>query len=121
MMENKATPWRTLVERAEEYGETTVELFKMEAIDKSADVVSSLVSRLAVLLVVALFVIVLSIGLALWAGELLGKSYYGFFVVGGAYVLLALLLYSYRRSWLKKPVSNSIIRQMLKKKQHETE
>ena len=121
MMESKATPWRTLMDRAEDFGETTVELFKLEAIDKSADVVSSLVSRLAVLLVVALLIIILSIGLALWAGELLGKSYYGFFAIGGAYILLAILLYSYRRSWLKKPVSNSIIRQMLKQKQYETE
>jgi O-antigen/teichoic acid export membrane protein len=121
MIENKATPWKSLVDRAEEFGETTVELFRLQAIDKSADVVSSLASRLAILLVVALFIIVLSIGLALWAGELLGKSYYGFFAVGGVYILLALLLMGFRRPWLKKPVSNSIIKQMLKQKQYETE
>ena len=119
-MESKATPLRALWDKAEEFGETTVELFKLQAIDKSADVVSSLVSRLAILLVVVLLVIILSMGLALWAGELLGKSYYGFFVVGGAYVLIVLLLYSFRHQLLKKPVSNSIIKQMLKKKPHET-
>ena len=115
-MESNATPLGTLLDRAEEFGETTIELFKLQAVDKSADVVSSLVSRLAVLLVGALLVVILSIGLALWTGELLGKTYYGFFVVGGAYTLVALLLHAYRHQWLKRPVSDSIIKQMLKKK-----
>ena len=115
-MESDAPPLGELLDKAGEFGETTIELFRLQAVDKSADVVSSLVSRLAVLVVFALLVIIFSIGLALWIGELLGKSYYGFFVVGGAYSLLALLLHAYRRPWLKKPVSNSIIRQMLKKK-----
>ena len=115
-MDSNATPIETLFEKAEEYGKTTVELFKLNAVDKSADVVSSLVSRLAILVVVAVLIIISSIGLALWAGELLGKSYYGFFVVSGFYAVLAMLLQSFRHAWLKKPVSNSIITQMLKEK-----
>jgi hypothetical protein len=115
-MENNATPIGTLFEKAEAYSKTTIELFKLNAIDKSADVVSSLVSRLAVFMVVALLSIVMSIGIALWLGELLGKSYYGFFAVSGAYIILALMLRAFRREWIKKPVSNSIISQMLKEK-----
>jgi hypothetical protein len=115
-MYSKATHMEMLFEKAQEYGKTTIELFKLNAVDKSADVVSSLVSRLAILMVVALLIIILSIGLALWTGELLGKTYYGFFVVGGLYTVLAILLHIFRHPWLKKPVSNSIIGQMLKEK-----
>jgi len=109
----------TLFAKAEDYGKTTIELFKLNAIDKSADVVSSLVSRLAILMVVALFVLIISIGIALWVGELCGKSYYGFFIIGGLYALTAILLYAFRHPWLKYPVNNSIIAQMLKEKQNE--
>ena len=116
-MESTATPLGTLFKRAEEYGETTVELIKLHAIDKSADVVSSLVSRLAVFMVVALLIFIISIGFALWTGELLGKSYYGFFMVGAFYAILALLLYGFRHPWLKKPVSDSIISKLLKQKE----
>ena len=115
-MESNSSPFATLFEKAEAYSKSSIELFKLEAIDKSADVVSSLVSRLAVFLAMTLFIIIISIGLALWAGELLGKTYYGFFAVAGFYVILAILLRSIRREWIKKPVSNSIISQMLKKK-----
>lgn len=115
-MNDSATPIETLFERAEDYTKTTIELFKLNAIDKSADVVSSLVSRLAVFMVVALLTIVVNIGFALWIGKLLGESYYGFFVIGGFYALVAILLHTFRHQWIKYPISNSIITQMLKEK-----
>jgi hypothetical protein len=89
---------------------------KLNAIDKSADVVSSLVSRLAVIMTVVFSVLIVSIGLSFWIGKLLGDIFYGFFIVGGFYALLAILLQVFRHQWVKYPVSNSIIKQMLKQK-----
>ncbi len=116
-MKSIATPIELLFDRVEDYSKTTLELFKLKAIDKSADVVSSLVSRLTILLVVALFIIIINIGVALWLGEILGKSYYGFFVIGSLYALIAILLHAFRHPWLKTPVSDTIIMQMLKKEE----
>mgnify|MGYP003608074217 CR=1 FL=1 len=115
-MTENTTPIATLFERAEDYGKTTLNLLKLNAIDKSADVVSSLVSRLAVIMTVVFSVLIISIGLALWLGKLLGETSYGFFIVGGFYSLLALFLKVFSHQWLKNPVSNSIIKQMLKPK-----
>jgi phosphoglycerol transferase MdoB-like AlkP superfamily enzyme len=115
-MTDNTTPIATLFERAEDYGKTTLNLFKLNAIDKSADVVSSLVSRLAVIMAVVFSVLIISIGLSLWIGELLGNTYYGFFIVGGFYALIAILLQVFRHDWIKYPVSNSIIKQLLKPK-----
>jgi hypothetical protein len=50
-MDNQATTIETLFERAQDYTRTTVELTKLNVIDKSADVLSSLLSRLTVLIV----------------------------------------------------------------------
>jgi len=115
-MEDNATPLATLLERAEDYSNSTIELFKLNAIDKSADVVSSLVSSLAIFITVTLSLLIVSIGVALWVGKLLGDSFYGFFVIGGFYTILAILLHIFRHAWIKYPVSNSIIKQMLKQK-----
>jgi hypothetical protein len=115
-MNNNATPIEALFARAEDYSRTTLELFKLNAIDKSADVVSSLAARLAILIVVALFTLIINIGVALWLGELLGKSYYGFFVVAGFYLVLSILLYAFRHQWIKQPLSDTLISQMLKQK-----
>lgn len=115
-MIDNATNLETLFEKAEGYSKTTIELFKLNAIDKSADVASSLVSRLVILMAVALFALITNIGIALWIGELLGEFYYGFFILGGFYSLVAILLHTFRHQWIKYPVSNSIISQMLKQK-----
>lgn len=115
-MTDNTTPIATLIERAEVYGKTTLNLLKLNVIDKSADVVSSLISQLAVIMTVVFSVLIISIGLSLWIGKLLGDDFYGFFIIGGFYALLAILLQVFRNQWLKYPVSNSIIRQMLKQK-----
>jgi ABC-type transport system involved in cytochrome bd biosynthesis fused ATPase/permease subunit len=60
-----------------------------------------------------LFALVLNIGIALWLGELLGKNYYGFFIVAVFYLLSAIVLHFFLHNWIKKPVSNLIITQAL--------
>ena len=75
-MTDNATPIESLFERAEVYTKTTLELYKLQAIDKSADVVSSLLSRLAVFMAVALSILIINIGFALWIGKLLHNSFY---------------------------------------------
>lgn len=115
-MTDNATPIATLFERVEDYGKSTMELLKLNAIDKSADVVSSLVSRLAVLMTLALSIIIINIGFALWIGKELGETYYGFLIIGLFYTLVTLLLHVFRNQWVKNPISNSIIKQMLKEK-----
>jgi hypothetical protein len=52
-------------------------LVKLTAVDKTADVLSSLISRLTVSIVCA---VLANIGLSLW-WELVGKVYHGFFIV----------------------------------------
>jgi hypothetical protein len=114
MENNTPTAVELLFEKAENYGKTTIELAKLNVIDTLAEVVSSLATQLALSIVVAMFLLTVNIGIALWVGELLGKTYYGFFVVAGAYTFLAILLYTFRNQWIKLPISNTIISKMLK-------
>ncbi len=119
-METKSTLIESLFEKAEAYAKTNLNLFKLKAIDKSADAVSTIVSTLAVIIFILLTTIMLSIGLALWIGELIGKSYYGFFIVAGFYVLIALILH-FMPGIIKSPVNDSIILKMLNEKKDEKE
>ncbi len=112
-MDENSDLFESLVEKSEQYGKTTLELLKLKTLDKSADVVSNLVSWLIVLIFAVLFFLILNIGVALWIGELLNKSYYGFFVVAGFYALLVLVLGVFRKQLIKKPLNNSIIKQVL--------
>jgi len=115
IMENNTSTIETLFERAEEYARTTVELVKLQAVDRAADVVSSLLSQIIVSIVIVLFAFLLNIGLSFWVGELLGKVYFGFLAVSGFYLIVAIILYAVKDKVLKTPICNFIIVRMLKK------
>lgn len=115
-MDNKATTIEILFEKAENYARTTIELTRLNFIDKSSDVLSSLISRLAIAIVFVMFILLFNLGLSFWIGEMLGNFFYGFFIVAAFYLIISILLYSYKDQWIKIPVSNFIIRKMRKER-----
>ncbi len=112
-MENKPSAFGSLFQTAGDYLETRVELLKLQAVNKSSDVVSSLVSIIIIAIIALLGFIILNIGLALWLSFLLGEAWYGFFVVGGFYLLLSLIMISAKGKWIKTPVNDLLIKKIL--------
>ena len=100
-------------EKVEEYGKTTYELSKLKVLATTISLVTLLVSRVSVIVMFGLFALVLNIGIALWLGELLGKSYFGFFIVAAFYLLAGVIFSFFLQKWIKKPISDLIIAQAL--------
>ena len=116
-MEEKKTPVEVLLERGQAYIKTSVQLFKFKTTDKVAEILSNLTSGLIILILVTLLFINLNIGIALLIGDLLGKIWMGFLILSGFYCLVGILIYIFRNSWIKKPVSNSVIKLLLKEEE----
>jgi hypothetical protein len=112
-MENEPGTVGSLFEKAGDYLETRMDLLKLQAIGKTSDVASSLVSRIVIVLILFLAIFIVNIGLALWVGELVGKTYLGFFMVAAVYGLLALLIHLFRKSWIKYPITNVLIKKLI--------
>lgn len=112
-MEEKTTPVEVLLERAQAYTKTSIKLFKFKATDRLAGVLSNLASQVIIIAVFVLFFVNLNIGVALLVGELIGKTWLGFILIAAFYALLGLLIFLFRDHLIKKPVSNSIINQLL--------
>ncbi|HTB53490.1 MAG TPA: hypothetical protein VK718_12025 [Ferruginibacter sp.] len=112
-MENPKSDIESLFEKSADYIETRIDLLKLHAVDKIADIVSSLVCMLLIAIVVSMVFFILNIGIALWIGHLLGKTYYGFFIVAGFYSICSLILYLFRNKVLKTGISNLIIKKLL--------
>ena len=113
-MEDKIKHFDLLVNKAENYGKTSIELIKLQAVDKVANGTSSFIAWTAVVIAVVLGFIILNFGLALWLGAVMEKVYLGFFAVAGFYILLAIILFIFKDKWIKKPLNNSMINEMLK-------
>ncbi|MDD2986699.1 phage holin family protein [Flavobacterium sp.] len=112
-MESAVKNIEMLYEKAKEYTNTTLELYKLTAVDKAAEVISSLSFRIAFLLIAAFFTLFFNIGLSLYLGELLDSNAAGFFIVSLFYLVFGLLLYIFRQKWIKSPISNLIIKELL--------
>ncbi|HMJ45860.1 MAG TPA: hypothetical protein VK498_00925 [Ferruginibacter sp.] len=111
-MEEEPGNIQLLIDRAGDYLETRLELLKLKATQKSSDIVSSIVSTVILVSIMIMFFIILNIGLALLIGELLGKSYYGFFALAGFYLIAGLIFSAFRNKWVKEPVTNSFIKKV---------
>ncbi len=108
-----------LFEKIGTFSKTTIKLLSLQGIDRLAAIVAELVSATVVLIVLLLTTVFINIGIAIWLGEYLGAYYYGFIIVGTGYLLIAIVIYIFRKQFIKIPISELIISKLLKAKQHE--
>ena len=113
MIETPANSIESLVECAEAYGKTSYELAKLRMLEKTNIVANQLVTKLIIIMVASVFVFTMSIAIALWMGDKLGKAYYGFFIVAGFYLIAGLVFHLFLKKWIRKPLSEFIIKQVL--------
>jgi hypothetical protein len=111
-METSPGPIDSLVQHAEQFNKASLELIKLKAIDKAADIASTFFSRALLSIVVGFFAFTITIAISFWLGELLGKTYYGFLVVASVYGIVGFVLFLCHPA-IKKSMTNSIITQIL--------
>jgi hypothetical protein len=117
-MKEKVVIIQELIDKAEQYAKTNVQLYRLKAIDKVTDVFSSVAAGIVISVILIFFVIILSIGASLWLGDLLGKPCYGFFVIAGMYAVIAIILMSMRRSLLETFFNDYIVKLIFREKPH---
>ena len=111
-MEAKESLFEPVLEKAEQYSKNKFELLKLKTVDKAADIGSTIFVRLIFITVFLLFAFAVNVGAALWIGDLLGKAYYGFFVISGFYAFVGIILLLLNQG-MKSGIQNSIIKQLL--------
>jgi len=104
----------SLLESAFNYGKSGFELVKLKAVDKTSDVVSSFIPHSVVFVVIILFMVFFNLGLAFWLGEIIGNTFYGFFVIAAFYAITGLILHFFMHKWLKKKIYSFLVKQLLK-------
>jgi hypothetical protein len=113
-MEENSNLFETLLERASEYGKTSIDLARLKALDKTTEIVSSVIPLSVVILLVVTSLLFLNLGLAFWLGEVLGKTYYGFLIVAAFYIVAGILIHFFLRKWVKRLVGDYFIKRIIK-------
>jgi len=117
-MKEKVVLLKDLMDRAETFAKTNIQLYRLKAIDKVTDVFSSVAAGVVILVILTFLMIILSIGASLWLGEVLGKMHYGFFAVAGFYAFLAIICILFKKQLLETLFNNYIVNQIFKEKDH---
>ncbi len=73
----------SLIEKSEQYTQTSVELLALQALHKGSDIAGAMLSRLILVLCLMSFLFLFNLAVAFWLGHLWGKWHYGFFAVAG--------------------------------------
>lgn len=115
-MENIATNIEKLYEKAENYTKTSIELVKLQAIDKTSEIISSLAVVISIAFIVAIFTLFLNVGVAIWIGDALDNMALGFLIVSGFYAVVGLIIFVGRKSLIRVPIDNLIVGTLLKDK-----
>lgn len=111
-MENSITIIEKLIEKATTLSKTSIELCKYKVVNKTVDIFSYIAFKMALFGIVVIALLFVNIGLAFWIGQELGKIYYGFFVIAIFYLIISILLFIFRDTCIKNPMSNFIINKM---------
>lgn len=103
-----------LTESLKKYINTRYELMVLKATEKASNIGAELISALLIVKLASLALLILSLALAFYISSSNGDTYSGFLIVGGVYFIIMLLLIGFRKSLLKKPFRDIIIKAMFK-------
>lgn len=112
-IEEDVTLVEELFNKTKDYLNTRLELIKLRAIKKGTRLFSAIFLFLFLAMMFILIMVLLSVGLALYLGEVLGGYHFGFFIVGGLYILIGALFLVYRKKLFQNPVSNWLIKNLM--------
>ena len=113
-MESNVKLIEELAESAFDYGKSGYELVKLKSIDKTADVVSSIIPHSIVFVIIILFTLFFNLGLAYYLGEMFGNIFYGFFVVAAFYGIAAIFIHVFMHKRIKNKIYSYLVKQLLK-------
>jgi len=113
-MNESANHIEQLLESAAQYGKTSAELVKLKAVDKTAELLASSTKILFLIILFAVSFLFCAVGLAFFLGTLFSSNAMGFVLTGLIFGILGILVYNNRNHWIKWPVRNAVISQILK-------
>ncbi len=111
-MQNTFAKAEEFADHVKEYINNRIAALKLQTAEKTSQFASNFIAIAVVAAIMLLFVIFISMGTALWLGDWIGNLWSGFFIVGGAWLLIALVVWFSREKFLRLPIMNKMLHEM---------
>ena len=112
--QQRQPPETNWAETVKAYGKMELELAKLKFVQAATRIIAIMAFRVAVFAVWFVFVLLMSMGVGLLIGDMLGKPHYGLLIISSVYLLLIVLMTFFLGGWIKRQASNAIIKELLK-------
>jgi Putative Actinobacterial Holin-X, holin superfamily III len=103
-----------LFKKATEFSETYIELQKLKMVKKITMSVSEMVPGLIAVSFLIIFLLFISLALALWLGDYLGRICLGFLIVSAFYLVAGLILYFFFKGPIRKITAGYLLKQIFR-------
>ena len=113
-MKEKENILEPLWEKVEDYGKSSLELLKLKSIDKSSDIVSTILPNMVVIVFTVIFLMFVNFGIAFWLGAIWDSYYLGFFAVAAFYGICGIIIHFFLHDKIKERIRNIVIKLLLK-------
>lgn len=95
-----------------EYVNTRIDSVKLNTAEKSSMAIANIIAGLVVAMVFLFFIVFASLALSFGLGEWIGKTWAGFLIVAGLYLLIGIIVWTARGRMIRLPVMNALIKQL---------
>jgi hypothetical protein len=102
-----------LLNNTEQYGRSAIEIAKLKVLQSTITVASYGIARISNLFIFLIAISLVSVGLSVWIGTMMGELYYGFFIVAGLYALLGIIQYFFLGKWIHRVIGETLIKNVL--------
>jgi hypothetical protein len=110
MKETLADNISELISNIKTYVNAKIDLNILLTFEKVGKLQSFLMTTIILLVILSFCVFFMTIALAIWIGNRLDNHSLGFFIVGGAYLLVAIIFYIFRKQLIEKAVIRNLIK-----------
>jgi hypothetical protein len=97
-----------------EYVNNRITAVKLQAAEKTSKMLSNMIAIAVVAAIMLVFAIFVSMAAAYALSPLVGPAYSGFLIVGGVWLLLAVIIWMGREKILRLPIMNRMLSEMFR-------
>lgn len=113
-MQNAFVKAEEFADHVKEYINNRIAAVKLQMAEKTSKFASNFIAIAVVAAIMLVFAIFMSMGVAYLLCEWIGDTWSGFLIIGGIWLLIAIMIWLSREKLLRMPIMNKMLQEMFK-------
>lgn len=112
IMQNTFAKAEEFADHIKEYINNRIAAVKLQTAEKTSKFMSNFIAVAVVAAIMLVFAIFISMGVAFWLSDMMQNLWSGFLMVGGIWLIIAMIIWFSRERLLRMPIMNKMLQEM---------